>query len=122
MAVSDSDTEWCKNHLASGCNLEDALELFEAAQVLSTYDHLAAVLGVEVEALAPYKAIVERGRLIAEHEFFKQLQRLMLADDKEAIKLYAEMVKLRELDKSAPITAEEQLTADKVRNILKGKS
>lgn len=96
----------------------DTQKLFEEAQVLSSYEHLAAVFACSVEALAAHKAVIERARLVSEHMFMKRLLALVKADDKDAIKLWAEITKVREQDKTAPITEEERLDSAKVRSIL----
>lgn len=117
---NDPDVVWCEKHKPQSGSL-DAHKVYLEAQNLSEYKHLAAFFGVTEEEIASYKSIIERGRLVAEHEYLRRLRLLMENQDKDAIKLYAEMLKIFNLDKTAPITKDDQMTDEKVLDIFKRK-
>jgi hypothetical protein len=110
----------CRTYLEGGEAKIDPDALYQEAQVLSSAEHLAAVFGCAVEALAPYKDVIERARLVSEHEFMKRLKALMEGEDKEAIRLWAQVTKLLEIDKTIPETGE-SMTSARVKEILNRK-
>lgn len=96
LADLHSDELWCINNAPS--DPLDPYKVYQEAQVLSSYAHLAAFFAVEVDDLKPYKKVIERAKLVAEHSFLQKLKALADSGDRQAIALYAEHIKLTNLN------------------------
>lgn len=100
----------------------DLIRLYEEAKVGTSYEHLAAVFNTTVDELLPYKGHIEAARLVGVHEFTKVVkQRALERGDDYCIRLWAQLTKLIEMDRTAPLSADEQMTPEKVMEAFQKK-
>ena len=97
----------------------DLVRLHDEAKVGTSYEHLAALFNTTLEELLPYKKLIEDARLVGVHEFTKIVrERAIQKGDDYCIRLWAQLTKLIEMDRTAPPTDDEKMTPEKVMEIF----
>lgn len=101
----------------------DLIRLQEEAKVGTSYEHLCAVLGTTMDNLLVYKQMIEDARLVGVHEFTKVVrERAIQRGDDYCIRLWAQLTKLIDMDRTAPLTGDEIMTPEKVQEIFRQKA